>query len=266
MVERCNKSMNSSSAISEFVRLLNQSYRIVFFTGAGISTESGIPDFRSPGTGIWNKIKPIYFQDFIQSESARYESWKRKFGGDNTIARAEPNQGHLAINALVQRGKCSSVITQNVDNLHQRSGVPDTCVIELHGNAGYAKCLDCDSRYELAELKLEFNQNGCVEPCRKCGGIIKTATISFGQPMPELEMDRAQEATTESDLFVVVGSSLEVYPAAGFPELAVRLGIPMVIINREPTPLDSIATLVLQNEIGPTLSQAVESIFLSDSH
>ncbi len=149
------------------------------------------------------------------------------------------------------------MITQNVDNLHQNSGIDPSQVIELHGNATYAKCLDCETRYELAHLEQQFADTGRVAPCAECGGIVKTATISFGQSMPEREMRRAQQQTVQCDLFVVVGSSLVVYPAAGFPELAKDLGAKLVIVNREPTPLDPIADLVVHREIGPTLSFAV---------
>jgi NAD-dependent deacetylase len=238
-------------------RMLDAAQRIVFFTGAGISTESGIPDFRSPGTGLWTKMKPIMFQDFIGSESVRQESWRRLFTGDRVITKAKPNKGHEAIAKLIRNGKAAAVITQNVDNLHQNSGIDPGQVIELHGNVTYAKCLDCDVRYELAQLERQFVDTGRVAPCAECGGIVKTATISFGQSMPEREMRWAQQQTVQCDLFVVVGSSLVVYPAAGFPELAKELGARLVIINREPTPLDSIADLVLHREIGPTLSFAV---------
>ena len=216
--------MKSEDKLAQFSKLIDQSSNIVFFTGAGISTESGIPDFRSPGTGIWNKISPIEFQDFVRSEEVRKESWKRKFHGKTNLSAADPNVGHKAICHLILRAKARSVITQNIDNLHQKSGVPDDKVIELHGNAGYAKCLSCDTRYELDNLQTQFEEFGQVNPCVKCGGIIKTATISFGQAMPSDAMDRAQRETIACDLFVVVGSSLVVYPAAGFPELATHMG------------------------------------------
>lgn len=234
--------------------LLDSARRAVFFTGAGISTESGIPDFRSPG-GLWSRMKPIRFQDFIASDEIRQESWQRRFEGD-TLETAQPNRGHLALAELVRRGVVSSVITQNVDNLHQESGIPDEQVIELHGNAHHATCLSCGRRHELADLRRVFAERGRIDPCADCGGIIKTATISFGQSMPEAEMRRAEEETLAADLFVVAGSSLVVHPAAGFPELAARRGIPLVILNREETPLDDLATLVLQREIGETLAFA----------
>lgn len=249
---------HAPSAVDVFRALIDRSNRIVFFTGAGISTESGIPDFRSPGTGLWNKVKPIEFQDFMASENVRQESWRRRFEStDRSFQDAKPNTGHLAVAKLFEDGKALAVITQNVDNLHQDSGVPDEKVIELHGNAHYATCLSCHLRYELADLKAQFQSLGRVEPCSRCGGVIKTATISFGQAMPELAMARAQEATNNCDLFIVLGSSLVVYPAAGFPEYAKRLGAKLVIVNREPTPLDDIADLVLHDELGPTLGYVV---------
>jgi len=238
--------------------MIARARRVVVFTGAGISTESGIPDFRSPGTGIWNKIKPIEFQEFLASEERRQESWRRRLGGDGSQwADAKPNRGHRAVAKLIEDGKATAVITQNVDNLHQDSGVPESKIIELHGNNSYASCLSCSTRYELADLKGQFEALGRVEPCSRCGGIIKTATISFGQAMPEDAMARAQEQTNACDLFIVIGSSLVVYPAAGFPEYAKRLGAGLVIVNREPTPLDGMADLVLHREIGPTMGYVV---------
>jgi NAD-dependent deacetylase len=227
--------------------------RVVFFTGAGISTESGIPDFRSPGTGLWTKMQPIPFQDFVASDAIRRESWRRRFDGERVLERAAPNTGHHAIARLVELGKVTAVITQNVDNLHQDAGVPASRVIELHGNAHHATCLACGLRYELAALEQQFRTGGRVEPCRACGGIIKTATISFGQAMPEREMARAEEAIAACDLCIVAGSSLQVYPAAGFPEYAKRRGAGLAIVNREATPLDPIADLVVRAELGRTL-------------
>ena len=196
--------------------LIGSAKRIVAFTGAGISTESGIPDFRSPG-GIWTRYKPIYFDDFMASDEMRRESWRRKFATDETMLKAEPNAGHRALAKLVEQGRMSAIITQNVDGLHQRSGVPDSKVIELHGNATYASCLDCGHRHELEPIRKAFLGSGKLPLCVKCDGIVKTATISFGQAMPEIPMARAQDETMSCDLFIVLGSSLVVYPAAGFP-------------------------------------------------
>src|ERR1043165_4917801 len=175
-------------------QMIADASRIVAFTGAGISTESGIPDFRSPG-GIWSRMQPIYFQDFIASEEKRREAWRRRFDNRDGWVGAQPNIGHYAVAQLIAAGRARAVITQNVDNLHQASGIAEDKVIELHGNATYARCLGCSVRIELADIEREFQASGTVAPCRACGGIIKSATISFGQPMPQLPMQRAHEET-----------------------------------------------------------------------
>jgi NAD-dependent deacetylase len=236
--------------------LIGSAKRIVAFTGAGISTESGIPDFRSPG-GIWTKYQPIYFDDFMSSEEMRREAWRRKFATDETMLKAEPNAGHRALAKLVEQGRMSAVITQNVDGLHQRSGIPANKVIELHGNATYATCLDCGHRYELEPIKKAFLGADELPVCVKCDGIVKTATISFGQSMPEIQMAHAQDETMACDLFIVLGSSLVVYPAAGFPRVAKRRGSKLIIVNRDPTDQDDEADLVIHSEIGPTMSRVV---------
>ena len=245
------------AGIAELSRMIALARRAVVFTGAGISTESGIPDFRSPN-GIWTKYKPVYFQDFLASEEARRETWRRKILFDKDLEGAEPNRGHRAVAELVKRGKVASVITQNVDGLHQSASVPDEQVIELHGNATYATCLVCATRHELAPIKAAFAADGALPLCRFCGGIVKTATIAFGQPMPEDAMRRAHEETLACDLFIVAGSSLVVFPAAGFPALARENGARLAIVNRERTEMDSVADLVLNRDIGPTLGVAVE--------
>jgi NAD-dependent deacetylase len=235
--------------------MVRDSNRAVIFTGAGISTESGIPDFRSP-TGIWTQMAPIDFRDFMASEEMRRESWRRKFASEKTIAEAAPNAGHLAVATWVGRGDVSAIITQNIDGLHQKSGIPDHQVIELHGNSTYASCLDCGKRYELAVIKQSFMGRDELPICEACTGIVKTATISFGQAMPLAPMQQAEAETLAADLFIVIGSSLVVQPAASFPIIAAQNGARLVIINREPTPLDAIADLVLHEEIGPTLAAA----------
>ena len=242
--------------ITALTRAIERARRAVVFTGAGISTESGIPDFRSPG-GIWTRMAPIDFSDFLASEEARRETWRRRFAMEETFRAAAPNRGHRAVAALVHRGTAAAVITQNIDGLHQGSGVPDEQVIELHGNTTYAHCLDCKARYELDALRSAFECNGEAPVCDHCGGYVKTATISFGQAMPVDAMRRAEIATRAANLFIVAGSSLVVYPAAGFPELAKHNGANLVIINREPTGLDTIADLVLNRSIGETLGAAV---------
>jgi NAD-dependent deacetylase len=244
------------SDVEELKRLIGAARRIVAFTGAGISTESGIPDFRSPG-GIWTRYKPIEFQDFLASAEMRRESWRRKFATDETMKQATPNAGHRALARLVEQGRMIAIITQNIDGLHQASGVPEEKVIELHGNATYAACLDCKERYDLDWVREIFSVDERLPLCMCCGGHIKTATISFGQAMPEDAMERAHKATMEADLMVTLGSSLVVYPAAGFPIMAKRRGAKYVIINRDPTDQDELADLVINAEIGATMSRAV---------
>ncbi|MBV9571222.1 MAG: Sir2 family NAD-dependent protein deacetylase [Alphaproteobacteria bacterium] len=239
--------------------MLHAADLVVVFTGAGISTESGIPDFRSPG-GIWTKFAPIDFHDFVHSAKMRREAWRRRFAMEDTFGAAQPNAGHLAIAHLIATGKATQVITQNIDGLHQLSGVPADRVIELHGNTRYAKCLDCNARSELQTIRAHFEMHGDAPNCANCGGLLKTATISFGQAMPEEEMVRAEAATLACDLFLVLGSSLVVYPAAGFPLLAKRHGAKLVIVNREPTEQDSIADLVIHAGIGETMQAATPTL------
>ena len=233
--------------------LIRKSSCGVVFTGAGISTELGIPDFRSPG-GVWDRMPPIYFDAFVNSPEMRKETWRRRFAMEDMFAGAKPNAGHRAVAELVQRGKISHVITQNIDNLHQASGVSAESVIELHGNTTYATCLVCSSRYEIAPLRVRFEKDREVPICTLCGGLVKAATISFGQAMPEKAMQQAQDATLACDLFLVAGSSLVVYPAAGFPLLAKRMGARLVILNRTPTDQDECADLVIRSGIGATLT------------
>lgn len=237
--------------------LIEAASRVVIFTGAGISTESGIPDFRSPG-GVWDKFKPVYFQDFMDSEEMRRETWRRKIETDKTMKQAEPNRGHRAVERLVRTGKVSSVITQNIDGLHQTSGVPDDKVIELHGNSTYAKCVDCGERHELDEILPPFAKDETLPKCKNCGSpYVKTATISFGQQMPEDAMRAAEIETMACDLMIAIGSSLVVYPAAGFPLMAKRNGAKYAILNRDETEHDSYADLVINDEIGYVLGDAV---------
>jgi NAD-dependent deacetylase len=237
--------------------LLRDSRRVVIFTGAGMSTESGIPDFRSPG-GIWTKMMPVEFQDYLRDPEARRASWQRRFEMEETWNQVQPNGGHRAVGELVASGKVSHVITQNIDALHQAGGVPEDMVIELHGNTRHAKCLACGTRVEIADIRSHFEAHGEAPDCADCGGIVKAATISFGQPMPEGEMARAEAATLACDLMLVLGSSLAVYPAAGFPLLAKRNGARLAILNRDETPQDRFADLVINAEIGPTMRTVVQ--------
>jgi NAD-dependent deacetylase len=246
------------SQIDALAALIDAASNMVVFTGAGISTESGIPDFRSPG-GIWERMAPIAFQDFVSCPEMRRETWRRRFELEDTFGKAKPNKGHAAVAELVKRGKTSCVITQNIDNLHQESGVPGDRIVELHGNTTYAKCLDCGRRFEVPEMRRFFEANGDVPDC-SCGGFVKTATISFGQSMPDEEMHRAGAAARSCDLFLVAGSSLVVYPAAGFPMVAKQHGARLAILNREPTEQDAYADLVIHAGIGQVLSGALERL------
>ena len=248
--------MDPARDIATLRRILDAARRVVVFTGAGISTESGIPDFRGPG-GTWTRVQPIMFQDFIASAEARREAWRRRFESEPVMRAAQPNRGHRAVALLVRQGKASAVITQNIDGLHQASGVPEAQVIELHGNSTYAHCLDCARRYEIGALRVAFERDGEVPPCDACGGLVKTATISFGQAMPEDAMERARRETLAADLFIVLGSSLVVYPAAGFPQVAKRNGARLVIVNNQETELDDIADLVIHHPIGQVMGGAV---------
>ena len=246
----------NDQALDELGLLMEDAERVVLFSGAGISTESGIPDFRSPG-GVWTKQTPIDFSDFMRSDKARRETWQRRFAMEPTLRQATPNRGHRACAELIRTGKASAVITQNIDGLHQDSGIPDERIIELHGNTTYAHCLDCCTRYEIEALRVDFERDNIVPHCA-CGGWVKTATISFGQSMPVNEMRRAEQETLLADLFIAIGSSLVVYPAAGFPELAKRNGARLVIINLQPTGLDDLADLVLNRPIGETLGTLLQ--------
>tara|TARA_Y100000768_G_scaffold146047_1_gene108945 strand:+ start:337 stop:1068 length:732 start_codon:yes stop_codon:yes gene_type:complete len=237
----------------KLAELIKNSENIVFFTGAGISTNSGIPDFRGP-KGVWKTATPIYFQDFISSKEKRIESWERKFGNELSIDSAKPNLGHEKIAEIISK-KDGFLITQNVDNLHQDSGVDEKKIIELHGNATYARCLDCKLRYELSDLKETFLKSKEPPVCVECNGIIKTATVSFGQAMPEKEMQIAQREAIKSDLFICVGTSLAVFPAADIPLLAKETGAKLVIINNEETQMDGFADLVINEDISKVFSK-----------
>jgi NAD-dependent deacetylase len=243
---------NTEAAIEGLRHLLETSDVVLPFTGAGISTECGIPDFRSPG-GLWSRNQPIAFEEFISSQEWRDEAWRRRFAMQDEFTNAQPGRGHRAIASLYRAGKAPGVITQNIDNLHQLSGIATQDVVELHGNTTYATCLRCTLRYELDWVRQRFEASGRAPDC-ECGGYIKTATISFGQAMPEAAMRRATDLTLTCDLFLAIGSSLVVWPAAGFPVRAKHNGARVVIINREPTDLDDIADLVIHDDIGTVLA------------
>lgn len=235
--------------LEAFAAKMRHSTQIVFFTGAGISTESGIPDFRSPG-GIWTRMKPIYFDEFLHSEEARIRAWRRKKESHELYKNVKPNIGHTSIGELDRRGKLLGLITQNIDGLHSRGGVSDEKVVELHGTDRRVVCLECGKEFDPDAILESLTEEFASPRCDRCGGLLKSATISFGQSMPVAAMQRAQELSEAADVFVVVGSSLQVQPAASFPVIAKQSGAFLAIVNRDPTPIDPIADYVYQGESG----------------
>jgi NAD-dependent deacetylase len=239
--------------IEELAGLVQKARRAVVFTGAGMSTDCGIPDFRSPG-GFWTKYKPIEFRDFLASAETRLEAWRRFLVIRDTIIQAQISDSHRAIAELVRRGHVSTVITQNIDAMHERAGIAADRVIEIHGNGTYAACLSCGERHEIDWVRERIDAENRAPDCVACGGIVKSATISFGQAMPDQPMADARAATLNADLFIAIGSSLQVFPAAGFPVLAKQNRTPLVIINREGTGLDGLADVVINAEIEPVMA------------
>ena len=244
------------SGVEQLGDMIAEASTIVPFTGAGISTECGIPDFRSPG-GLWTRNRPIPFDEFVASPDARDEAWRRRFAMEPTFAAAKPGRGHRALASLYKAGKIPAIVTQNIDNLHQISGFAAEHVVELHGNTTYARCIGCGQAYDLAWVKAALRGNRRRAGLHRCDEPVKTATISFGQAMPEDAMRRATELAQHCDLFIAIGSSLVVWPAAGFPMMAKNCGARLVIINNEPTEQDDIADLVIRHDIGETLGPFV---------
>lgn len=239
------------------VDLVRTSRTGVVFTGAGISTESGIPDFRSPN-GIWARERPVMYDDFMSHRSFRVKAWRLGAHMFRECEHARPNAGHLAIAELQRRGNVTAVVTQNVDGLHQEAGSAN--VIELHGSNRRVACQHCGKEWPTPEIVARVEAGDEAPVCDVCGGPLKTRTISFGQAMPQGEMQRAAEVTLAADLFFAIGSSLVVEPAASFPRMAKSSGAALVIINAEPTPLDDIADLVLHGRIGATLSDLMSRL------
>ncbi len=231
---------------------------VVVFAGAGLSTESGIPDFRSPG-GVWDRYDPedFYFQNFLASEASREKYWQMATEMYEPMKRAQPNAAHLAIAELETLGKLDCVITQNIDGLHRKAGNSESRILELHGTAMYVSCLSCKQRYDRDEIQARIQRGVRAPRCDLCGGLLKPATISFGQPMPERETQEAYRRSAACDLFVVIGSSLVVQPAASMPVVAKRAGAKLVIINRDETPLDDLADIVIHGQAGPIMANVL---------
>jgi NAD-dependent deacetylase len=245
--------------LTDFAADVRRTSAIVVFTGAGISTESGIPDFRSPG-GLWTRYQPITFQEYMTSEAARVEAWRRRLEGWEQYKNARPNVGHLFVQSLHSKRKLVGLITQNVDGLHSVSGLPDEKIVELHGTNRQIVCLGCERIYDPDAIMRRLTGNLASPKCDSCGGILKAATISFGQAMPERAMSLAQQWTAQAELFIVMGSSLQVQPAASFPVIAKRNSALLAIINREPGPLDDIADFVHHGAIGEFCARFGEMI------
>ncbi len=240
--------------LEEFAVQIRSHRDIVLFTGAGISTESGVPDFRSPG-GVWTKYQPVYFQDFLASEAARIQHWRLKKATYELFKTVKPNIGHYAIRDFEQRGQLLGLITQNIDGLHKLAGVSEERLVELHGTDRLVTCLDCGKHFEPANVYENLGDEFSSPTCDACGGFLKSANISFGQQMPEQPMRRAQAWAEAAEVFIVIGSSLQVQPAASFPVIAKRSGALLAIVNRDETPLDDIADYVYHGGIGEWFEQ-----------
>ncbi len=240
--------------------LIIDAERIIVFTGAGVSTESGIPDFRSPG-GLWDRFDPddFTYQKFISNADSRRKQWQLLWR-DRLTKEVKPNPAHYAVAQLDKLGKLDCVITQNVDNLHQKAGLPDNKIFELHGNMQRVICLSCGRSYPLEQIKVRLDKGEEVPDCELCHGILKPAVILFGEPMPEEVLHEATLRSSNCDLFIVVGSSLVVYPAALMPIYATDAGARLVIINLSPTPIDEQATLVIKAKAGEAMSRIVQKV------
>ena len=245
------------AAIIRLAGWLRKSRHGVAFTGAGISTESGIPDFRSPG-GVWSRHQPVMFQDFLADADARRRYWQIRRESIPSFRAAQPNAGHLALAKLEEQGHLVAVVTQNIDELHQRAG--SRRVLEVHGTAMKVCCLACDKRWSCEEIQARLEAGEEAPTCDACGGLLKSMTVSFGQALPAEVWEEAMDLCRQCDLFLALGSSLVVYPAAQLPETAKRSGARLVIINRDPTPLDDVADLVIHASIGETLSAVMDLI------
>ncbi len=247
--------------ISMLAGWIREAARGVAFTGAGISTESGIPDFRSPG-GVWSKQRPVYFQDFQSDPDERRRYWDMRRDSIPAFLAAKPNAGHEALAKLERMGRLVAVVTQNIDELHQRAG--SRRVVEVHGTAMKVHCLDCDRRWPCDAIQARQDAGETEFTCDDCGGLLKSMTVSFGQELPAAVWMEARQLARKADLFIAIGSSLVVQPAADLPLVAKHHGARLVILNRDPTPLDDTADLVIRAPIGETMSSVMGHLSLQD--
>lgn len=245
--------------VRRLIDLTRDRRRIVAFTGAGISTDSGIPDYRGPN-GVWKHQKPLTIQDFLNDVAVREAYWERRRSGNSIMADARPNPGHLALLDLERRHTLHAIITQNVDGLHQKAGNNPDRIVELHGSAHTVFSPDCGAEFSSAEIQEWLTFNPGIPPCPVCGGVLRPSTILFGESLRPEVWQRAIELTREADLLMVVGSSLVVSPASSLPRLAKHGGAALAIINRDPTPLDGLADVVIHGDAGPTLTTLVAAL------
>ena len=243
----------------EIIRLVKASERTVILTGAGISTESGLPDFRS-NNGFWNKNKPIQFNEFLLNEEKQRLSWERNIELHSLLKNIKPNIGHAFVEKIIRLQKNNFLITQNIDGLHQKSGISKNKIIEIHGSAIEAACLECEAKQNIFDFHDAIKSKIPLPKCSFCGGVVKVATISFGQPMNEIDMMHASKIVEESDLMIVMGSSLKVLPAGKLPNLAMQSGSKLIILNREKTRYDSSADIVINDELQNICSKLIEEL------
>jgi len=254
------ESENLDTLADRIADLILEAKRVVVFTGAGVSTESGLPDFRSPG-GIWDRFDPddFTYQKFIRHLETR-KLWWQLFRERGLSTEIKPNPAHHAIYELDRLGKLDSVITQNIDNLHQKAGAPDEKVFELHGNVRWAVCLSCGQRYPFEQVKIKLDEGEEVPGCEACGGILKPNIVFFGEMLPEEVLEASTHRAESADLFIVIGSTLVIYPAADIPARAVNSGAKLVIINLSPTPMDHKATVLVRAKAGETMAKVIQKV------
>lgn len=241
------------------VELMSQARRILVFTGAGISTGSGIPDFRGP-QGVWKRRRPVMIQEFLASHDSRVEYWEYKLEGYEDFRDASPNDAHLALAGLQRSGRLLGLLTQNIDGLHSAAGVSDESLVELHGTNRKIRCLDCGAESEPADVFGDFRETGEPPVCGVCGGWLKPATISFGQPLLEVDLTRAQEWALQADFVMSLGSTLSVHPAASFPLMAARAGAPYLVVNQGPTDHDDLADFRWESDLVELLPKLVRRL------
>jgi len=247
------------NTFNEIIRLVKASERTVILTGAGISTESGLPDFRSDN-GFWTKNKPIQFNEFLLSEEKQRLSWERNIELHSLLKKIKPNTGHAFVEKIIRLKKNNFLITQNIDGLHQKSGISKNKIIEIHGSAIEAACLECKAKQNILDFHDAIKSKTSLPACSVCGGVVKVATISFGQPMNEIDMMHASKIVEKSDLMIVMGSSLKVLPAGKLPNLAMQSGSKLIILNREKTRYDSGADIVINDELQNICSKLIEEL------